>query len=136
MAHTIIRPDSATMLEVATTLTGKRSLDLDSRTRLDNGDIGFKFVEETTARAGRGATEVEIPTVFTIRVPIFLGGEPVEIDARLRFKADQDGVRMGYRLLRWKDAERDAFGAVLATVTDETSLSEAAFYGSAPAVLT
>ncbi len=132
MAHTIIRPDSATMLEVATTLTAKRSLDFDSRTRLDNGDVGFRFQEETTARAGRGQTEIEIPQRFTIRVPIFLGTEPIEVEARLRFRPDQDGVRMGYRLLRWKDHERDAFDAVVATVTEATDTNGATFYGSAP----
>lgn len=135
MAHTIIRPDSAEMLEIALTLTGKRSLDFGSRHRLDNGDTAFTFVEETTARAGRGGQTIEIPNRFTIRVPIFLGTEPVEVEARLRYAADGDGVRMGYRLLRWMDAEREAFEAVVATVSDETGLNGATFYGSAPAAL-
>ena len=133
MAHTIIRPDSAEMLEIALTLTGKRSLDFGSRHRLDNGDTAFTFVEETTARAGRGGQTIEIPNRFTIRVPIFLGTEPVEVEARLRYAADGDGVRMGYRVLRWKDHERDAFGAVVDTVTDETGVH--AFYGAAPSAL-
>jgi uncharacterized protein YfdQ (DUF2303 family) len=132
LAHTIVDPDSATMLEVALTLTARRSIDLDSGHRLGDGNVSFKFVEETTARAGRGASEIEIPERFTIACPTVEGGEPVRVEARLRWRGDQNGVRMGYRLLRVKDAEREAFGAVVATVADATELEEAIFNGLAP----
>lgn len=116
MAHTIISPDSATMLEVATTLTMKRSLDFDSRVRLDNGDTAFKFVEESSMRAGRGASGVEIPSVFVFETPIWDGTAPVQVTARLRVRASGDGVTMGYKLLRVADATRDAFEAVVELV--------------------
>jgi hypothetical protein len=136
MAHTIVSPDSATMLEVATTLTARRTINFDSRARLDNGDMAFGFVEETTARAGRAGQTIEIPTRFVIRTPIFQGGDLFEIEARLRFRPDGDGVRMGYRLLRQTDREREAFDAVVSTVSDDTGLNGLVFYGTAPQPLT
>lgn len=115
-AHTIVEPDSATMLEVATTLTMKRSLDFASRTRLENGDFDFKFVEESTMRAGRGASSVEIPSVFVFETPIWDGTAPVQVTARLRVRASGDGVTMGYKLLRVADAQREAFDGVVELV--------------------
>lgn len=116
MAHTIVEPDSATMLEVATTLTMKRSLDFDSRVRLTNGDVEFKFQEESNMRAGR-ATSVEIPSTFTFAAPVWVGTDPVEVHARLRVRASGEGVVMGYKLLRVADAEQRAFDDVVAGIS-------------------
>jgi uncharacterized protein YfdQ (DUF2303 family) len=100
MAHTIVEPDSATMLEVATSLTLKSRVDFSSRTRLDSGDVSFRFEQETEARAGKGAQTVDIPSSFVFEVSVWDGTPPVTFTARLRFKGDRDGVKMGFKMIR------------------------------------
>jgi uncharacterized protein YfdQ (DUF2303 family) len=129
-AHTVVEPDSATMLEVATTLTAKRTLDFSSRTRLDNGDVEFKFAEETAMKAGRGATSIEIPSTFMVRTPVWVGTPPVELRARLRVRPDGDGVKLGYKLVRVTDAKDAAFRTVCTGLMGEIGDAVPLFYGT------
>jgi uncharacterized protein YfdQ (DUF2303 family) len=129
-AHAVVEPDAATMLEVATTLTAKRTLDFSSRTRLDNGDVEFKFAEDTTMKAGRGATSIEIPSTFVVRTPVWIGTPPVELRARLRVRPDGDGVKMGYKLVRVTDAKDAAFRTVCDGLTGEIGDAVPLFYGT------
>jgi uncharacterized protein YfdQ (DUF2303 family) len=109
MAHTIVTPSSATMLEIATTLTAKTKIDYGSRVNLDNGDIEFRFEEETSAKAGRGSASVEIPRTFTISVSVWNRTNPVEVDCRLRFKPEPSGVMMGFKMIRKDLSVESAF---------------------------
>lgn len=130
VAHTVVEPASATMVEVATTLTMRRKLDYDSRVRLDNGDQSFKFEEESTMRAGRGSNQIEIPTQFGIRVPIWEGTPTVDLKARLRIRAGSDGVAMTYKLIRRSDAVEAAFEMLLADIRGGIPTGLPIFIGS------
>lgn len=130
MGHTIVEPDPATMLEVATTLTAKSTLDYSSRTRLDNGDVAFKFEQDTTMRAGRGPTQIEIPSEFTFEARVWEGTDPVQVTARLRVRAERDAVRLGLRLLRVTDAVDHAFGSVRTEIVDRTAGAAQMFLGT------
>lgn len=116
MAHTVMEPDAATMLEVATTLTAKQTIDYDSRTRLENGDTSFTFVQETAMQAGRRNQRVEIPGTFVFEAPVWYGTMPVRVTARLRIMPERDGVMLGYKLIRLADATEEAFAGVIADV--------------------
>jgi uncharacterized protein YfdQ (DUF2303 family) len=135
MAHTIVEPDSATMLEVATSLTLKSKVDFSSRTRLDSGDLSFRFEQETEARAGKGAGTVEIPTSFVFEVSVWDGTPAVKFTARLRFKGDRDGVKMGFKMIRVAPtvdgAFRDLVDTVYGAMTGDGTYPVPVFYGSA-----
>lgn len=131
MAHTIVRPTSGEMLEVAQTLTGKQQVDFGSRTRLDNGDIAFKFETETTMRAGRGPSEVEIPSSFVFEAPVWEGTPPVAVEARFRVRAGQEGVKMGYRLIRVADATMAAFLGVMGAIENIVGEDVPLYHGDA-----
>ncbi len=134
LAHTIVTPSAATMLEVATTLTMKRQLDFGSRVRLDNGDMEFKFEETSNATAGRrGGNSIEIPTSFTFAAPVWQGCDTVRVEARLRTRANGDGVEMGYKLIRLTDAVDDAFETVTDVIRGEIPEGTPIFVGSGPA---
>jgi uncharacterized protein YfdQ (DUF2303 family) len=117
MAHTIVQPSAAVMKEVAQTLTGRQQIDIGSRTNLDNGDVSFRFETETTMRAGRGPTEVEIPQAFRFSVPVWEGTEPVTVEARFRVKAGPSGVQLGYKLIQVHAAMRAAFTEVIGMIS-------------------
>jgi uncharacterized protein YfdQ (DUF2303 family) len=108
LAHTVVTPDSATMLEIASTLNVRQNIDFGSRVRTQSGDVEFRFEQTSDARAGRD-TRVEIPTVIAFEAPVWVGSPPVRIEARLRFHASEGGCVMGYRLMRLGEVVESAF---------------------------
>lgn len=132
LAHTMVTPDGATMLEIALSLTARSKIDYSSRARLDNGDMSFKFEQDTDVRAGKRGSEVEVPTQFTFRATPWEGVEPVEVTARLRVKPGPDGVLMGYRIMRLGEAVDTAFDSVIAAVEANIPEHVEIFRGAAP----
>lgn len=117
-AHTVISPDAATMLEVATTFRAKRSADFSSSTRLQSGDVQFAYSEDTKASAGRKGS-LEVPERFTVRVTPWIGVQPVELTARLRYRIDGEGrLGIGFALLRPDLAKRRAFAEIIASLRE------------------
>lgn len=137
MAHTMVNPDAASMMEIATTLTAKGKIDIDSRVRLDNGDVTFSIVEETQLKAGRGSKSIEVPTTFTFAVRPWRGTDPVEFDARLRIKAGgHDGVSMSYKMLRVEETLDNAFAQVVGNVLSLLGDGFPMYLGSAESIPT
>lgn len=93
----IADPLGATLLEVAQTMTGFSSVQWEAATRLDNGAVKAKWVEDIEAKAGaRG--DLEIPTKFVLVLAVFHGEEPVQIDARLRWRLRQGKLTLSFKL--------------------------------------
>lgn len=134
-AHTIVDPSAAEMHMIATTLTAQRNLSFESAVRLQSGDVEFVYREDTKAQVGKGKGTVEIPERFTIRVAPFVGVEPVEITARLRWRITPEGLGIGYILQRPDIAERIAFETILAGITADLPDSVPVLLGTAPAAL-
>ena len=130
LAHTVSQPDSATMLEVASTLNVKQNIDFGSRVRTQSGDVEFRFEQTSDARAGRGDNRVEIPTVVAFLTNPWVGTEPVNITARLRFRASGDGCVMGYKLIRYAEVLENAFRDIVVAI-NERGIVPPAVYGTA-----
>lgn len=133
LAHTIVSPDPATMLEIARTFDAKRSVNFRSGVRIDNGDVELTYEETTKAKAGQ-AGKLEIPSTFTVRIAPYLGVEPAEIPARLRYRVADGELRIGYALLRPDRALRDVMAVLVARLREQVS-SGAVFLGTPPAAL-
>lgn len=95
----IVDPSAAEVLAVSRTLEAKKSVSFSSGVRLDNGDVQFTFTEETKGTAGKGT--IDIPERFGIAIPVFEGGDKYRIDARLRYRINDDG-----QLSMWYELER------------------------------
>jgi uncharacterized protein YfdQ (DUF2303 family) len=115
LAHTVIDPDPATMLELARTFDAKRSVNFRSGVRLDSGDVQLTFEETTKAKAGEKG-QLEIPAAFTIRCAPFLGVPQAEISARLRWRINEGELSLGYALLRPDLIRRDVIAALIANL--------------------
>lgn len=135
LRHTIVRPDAADMLEVATTLQGKRSVAFKAGTRLQTGDVQLTFEETTQARAG-AAGKVEIPETFVVRIAPWMGVAPVELEARLRYRIEGGQLAIGYQLLRADRAILDAFAGVITLIREELSAHVPVLMGVAPQQVT
>jgi uncharacterized protein YfdQ (DUF2303 family) len=132
VAHTVVDPDAATMLEVATTMTAKRNLDFKQGTRLDTGDVQLQYEETTTAAAGSKAN-IEIPSRIRVVVAPWLGVEPTELVARLRWRIEGGRLAIGYQLLRADRARQDAFDALVGEQRDQ--LTPPVYLGAPPSPL-
>lgn len=107
----IVNPDPATMLEIAQSIQGATNVEFQAASRLDNGAIGVKYVEQTTARAGQRG-DIEIPERFELAISPFLGEEPYKVGARLRYRLNSGQLSLGYKLDRPGDVVRDAIDQI------------------------
>jgi uncharacterized protein YfdQ (DUF2303 family) len=118
LAHTVIDPDPATMLEIARTFDAHRNVNFRSGVRLDNGDVQLEYEEITKAKAGERG-ELEIPSAFTIRVAPFLGVPAADISARLRWRITDGQLSIGYALLRPDRVRRDIISSLIIDMRGE-----------------
>jgi uncharacterized protein YfdQ (DUF2303 family) len=117
-APSIIRPDGATLLEVAMNFKAHRKAEFEAAVDLETGDVSFQYSEQTTAKTAPKAGTVEVPREFVVALSPFLGMDPVAVTARLRFDIQKDGLQIGFRLVRPDLVRRDAFAAIRNTIAE------------------
>lgn len=103
----IIKPDSATMLEIAKDLEAHSEVNFASKIDTRNGAAVLKYDEQIKANVTTG--QIEVPESFTIRIPVFFGEAPIEIMARLRFRITEGKLRFQYKLNRPAEVIAKAF---------------------------
>lgn len=132
VAHTIISPDAATLIEVATTFRASKKADYKGGVRLDNGDLALSYEEQTNASAGKKSGTVEIPQTFTVRIAPWRGVDPVDLTARLRYRLNDGHLGIGFSLLRPDRAKDDAFALIFLNLRAEIDEEAQMFQGAAP----
>jgi uncharacterized protein YfdQ (DUF2303 family) len=95
---TIIAPDGATLLEIAQSMEANTKVDWKSAEWLANGARSFKFDEQVQAKAGRTG-QLEIPAQFTLALRPFVGCDPFEVKANLRYRIEAGALRIGFNLV-------------------------------------
>ena len=132
----IVEPDSADMLEIAQSFQATTSVQFESGTRLTSGAVRFRYHEDVDAKAGR-AGEMDVPSSFTLRVPVWRGGAVVEFQANLRYRISREGLALGIKIPGLDEVLRLAFEATVIDV--ERQLDEddehTLVYGPAPAAV-
>ena len=103
----IIRPDGATMVEIARDLTAKSDMNFASKVTPQNGQVQFSYTEQINAGV-KGGT-LEVPETFTLKIPIFYGEVPIEIGARLRFRIQGGKLSFFYKLNQPAQKVENAF---------------------------
>jgi uncharacterized protein YfdQ (DUF2303 family) len=103
-------PAPARMVEVARDLEATTSAEFGSGLRMADGQVRFKYTETTNARVGnQGCGDIQIPEEFTLFIPVFVGGAPVELKALLRFRVPEGKLSFWFTLIRPESVMRDAF---------------------------
>ncbi len=90
-------PNGGVLLDVVQTLTGHVNVTWENATRLSDGRLKVQYVEETSAKAGQKG-DLEIPTEFTLVLPVFQGEEPVQLDAKLRWRLRNQKIAFAFKL--------------------------------------
>lgn len=107
----VIRPSGAELLEVALTLQAAKSVNFRSAVRLANGQHQLGYQETINATAGATGS-MEIPERFALRFPLFEGGAPVEMVARLRYRITDGRLTFSYRLDNAERTVRDQWQTI------------------------
>lgn len=118
-------PSGADLLEVVRDLRGSRTKRFTGDLNLNASGTSFEYED----RAGVSAKDsVTIPDAFVLRIPVYFGGQPVEVFAQLRHDVDDGGaLKLGFKLLRRETVRQEAFQAVVEAVS--TNAGVPAVYG-------
>lgn len=117
----VAEPAAATLLEVVTTLSGKRNVEFKNAARLSNGDTAIQWEETTAAKAGQSG-QLEIPSEITLQIPIFRGMEKettFKIRTLFRYRIDAGQLLFEIKMLGIEDIRDEAFAAVFGDLKDK-----------------
>lgn len=123
MAHTIATPDAGPLQELILDLEMRKNVAFKNKTNLRDGTTKLQFeetVESDPSHAGaQGA--IVLPNSIVLRMPIYQGGEPVDIEALLRFQLQGSTLFFSIRCPTIARIEREEFrniGDDIATACD------------------
>lgn len=112
-------PSGAEMLEVATSFKAQKKVNFASGQRLDNGQVDFTFQEDIQGSAGAKG-HIKVPERFYIAVPVFEGGAPYKVEAKLRYRLKDGALSMWFDLVRDHKVLEAAFMDVWKEIADGT----------------
>lgn len=116
----IVKPDSATLLEIAEDLQAKSDVNFASKINRVNGSAVLTFDETISTKVTTG--RIEMPESFTIRIPVFFGEAAVDISARLRFRIQDGKLKFQYKLYRPAEIKQKAFDVTRAEIAASAAL--------------
>jgi len=115
-------PTGAQMLEVATSFKAQKKVNFASGQRLDNGQVEFTYVEDIQGSAGAKG-RINIPESFYVAIPVFEGGAPYKIEAKLRYRLKEGVLTMWFDLVRDHKILEAAFMDVWKEISDGTEVT-------------
>lgn len=119
-ARDVHEPDAATLVEVARNFSATRTIRFSQVQRVASGDVELTYAEETSASTGPANKTTTVPERFKLGLRPWIGAEPYEVWARLKYRLDGAGsLSIRYELERL-DLVLDA------ALSDESNAIEAA----------
>lgn len=122
----IVEPDGATILEMSQLLQGKKEVSFKAGRNLRDGSIALQYVEDIKLAGGgvnRKDDEMKLPDGFTLALVPFVGGDGVQVRARLRFRIGNNGeVSFAYVLDRPYKVIEAAFNAARDRIEAEIAM--------------
>lgn len=112
-------PSGAEMLEIATSFKAQKKVNFSSGQRLDNGQVDFTYQEDIQGSAGAKG-HIKVPERFFIAVPVFEGGAPYKVEAKLRYRLKDGNLTMWFDLVRDHKVLEAAFMDVWKEIADGT----------------
>ena len=110
----IVDPEAARVLEAVKSIEAARNVTFKSRVDLDREDVVFHYESET-----KGAGDVAFPERLVLGIPVFDDGDPFRVEARLRYKMDDEaGLLLWYDLVNVEAVHRTAANDVLRQVEE------------------
>ena len=113
----VIKPDGGELLEIVKDLQTVSTSNFSGKVDLTNGDVRIGFETET-----REVQQVLLPKTVTLRLAIYEGEEPVEIECALRWRGQSGGVKLALVMRRINRVKRELFAKIANDVAEATGL--------------
>jgi uncharacterized protein YfdQ (DUF2303 family) len=113
----IATPAGADLLEIAQTFHATTSAQFRQATRLRDGRIQMRYDEEVSAAAGESG-ELAVPEEIKLVLAPYVGEEPVELVARLRYRVSGGNLRIGYKLDRPERVKQEALKGIAVRIRE------------------
>lgn len=115
------QPTAAELLELAQTFHATTKVNFRESNYLQSGERQLVYEETVEAKAGSKG-QIVIPKTFTLGLAPWEGCDRYSVTARLRFRINNGGLQLGYKLIGIDEVQRQAFNDVLAEITDMTEI--------------
>jgi uncharacterized protein YfdQ (DUF2303 family) len=113
-------PAGAVLLELSQVLHATTKAEFSSAVRLSNGTTQLRYSETTTATGGNGS--LDVPEMFFLSIPVFIGGPHYKVAARLRYRVQGSTLQIGYDLVRPHKVVEAAADDIIERITETTQL--------------
>jgi len=112
-------PTAQQLLEMATKFQATMDMRYKSNIRTQSGGMNLTFVNDDDAQT------VETMKLFekiSIGIPVFWGGDAYRIDARLRYRVKDGGLKFWYELIREDKVMEDATKTMIEKIKADTGV--------------
>lgn len=120
MVHTIGTPPAADLLEAVNDFKLERVVRFKTARSDRSGTISFGYEETDTEGGGEHDGTIKLPQEMQIIVPIFQGGNPVSLIAKLRYVMDKGRLAFILAVPQLDKIERETFRNIGERVAAET----------------
>lgn len=118
-AADISAPPAADLFEAIRDIQAHRKVNFTAAVRTSTDNETFEYSEETKAATKNGG--IEIPTKFTLRIPVYFGEPSTELGAFLRWKLDDGVLHLGIALHRAEHVRQAVFKQIVLEVAERTA---------------
>jgi len=108
-------PTGEQIYQMALQFEARQEMVLKSHIRLENGTIEMQFIDKEDAATGQ---KMQLFSRFAIGLPAFRGGNPYQIEARLRYRTAGGKLAFWYELIRPDRIFEDAARALITQVSE------------------
>jgi uncharacterized protein YfdQ (DUF2303 family) len=113
----IRQPAAADLLDLVQQISVTRNMSFSSKASAHAGAVTLSYSEEEDAKSSKRG-ELDIPQSITLSLAPFPGGKRVELKANVRYRINEGGLTIGYKLERPQDALRQAVEHLHADLLD------------------
>jgi len=113
----VVEPMGAELLSLANQLQIIRKATFGSTQRLASGEVSFQYTNENETGT------VEIPERITLGIPVFHGGGPYAVNARMKYRLREAELQLWFELIEPEKYLEDAFNEVVAQIEGSTDLN-------------
>ena len=117
----IFEPAAADVLELASDLSIKRSVNFQSAQREQSGEVNFAYKVEDDAGSKKGGN-IKVPESFTIKVPIFYNTMPINLQLLLRYRMEEGKLTFFYVIDNRVLEEQTEFKNLVGDIEEQTKL--------------
>ncbi|BCF96595.1 hypothetical protein PPGU19_011640 [Paraburkholderia sp. PGU19] len=113
----IVTPDGSTMLSVALNFEASKEGNFVSAARLQDGSTNFVWKEDVNATGNK----IAMPSQITLEIPVFENGQPLPVDARIKYRVKDGNLTIWYELVRPHKVLEAAFRAIWSQIEEQTA---------------